>query len=47
MLFQTTAKTTTDGEPQLDKDFLQQSNINSGGIMTNAVITTLAETPCK
>jgi hypothetical protein len=47
MIFQTNSKPTTDGEPQINKDFSQPSNINSGGLITNAMITTLAETPCK
>jgi hypothetical protein len=47
MLFQTNVKSTIDGEPQLNKDFSQQLNTNPGGVITNAMITTLAETPCK
>jgi hypothetical protein len=46
-IFQTTSKLTIDGEPLLNRDISQQSNINSSGMITNSVTTTLAETPCK
>ncbi|CAF4025800.1 unnamed protein product, partial [Rotaria sp. Silwood2] len=46
-IFQTNSKSTIDGEPQLNKEFSQQLNISSGGVIPSAVTTTLAETPCK
>jgi len=46
-IFQTTSKTTSDDELQLNRDITQQSNNNLSGIITNSMITTLAETPCK
>ncbi|CAF3024714.1 unnamed protein product [Rotaria sp. Silwood2] len=44
-IFQTNSKSTIDGEPQLNKEFSQQLNISSGGVIPSAVTTTLAETP--
>ncbi|CAF3697180.1 unnamed protein product, partial [Rotaria sordida] len=44
-IFQTQSKSTIDGEPQLNKEFSQQSNTNAAGIISSAVTTTLAETP--
>jgi hypothetical protein len=36
-----------DDEPPLNRDISQQLNNNLTGIITNAMTTTLAETPCK
>ncbi|CAM2717839.1 unnamed protein product [Rotaria socialis] len=44
-IFQTPLKSVGDGEPQLNKDFAQQLSLNSAGLMTSAMTTTLAETP--
>jgi hypothetical protein len=47
-IFQTNSKSTTDEEPPLNQEIAQQLNNNNlPGIITNSVITTLAETPCK
>lgn len=46
-LFQSNAKSTIDGEPQLNKEMSLPSTTHSLAITTNAVTTTLAETPCK
>ncbi|CAF5053214.1 unnamed protein product, partial [Rotaria socialis] len=46
-IFQTPLKSVGDGEPQLNKDLAQQLSLNSAGLMTSAMTTTLAETPCK
>lgn len=46
-VFQTNAKSAADGEPPLNKDITQQMNANSLGLLSNAMTTTLAETPCK
>ncbi|CAM4858394.1 unnamed protein product [Rotaria socialis] len=44
-IFQTPLKSVGDGEPQLNKDLAQQLSLNSAGLMTSAMTTTLAETP--
>ncbi|CAF0773648.1 unnamed protein product [Rotaria sp. Silwood1] len=44
-VFQTNSKSTTDGEPQLNKEISPQSNMSSTGVISSAMTTTLAETP--
>ncbi|CAF4279654.1 unnamed protein product, partial [Adineta steineri] len=49
-IFQTNLKSPANDEPQLNKDFSQQqqqSNSSSTVLLSNAMIATLAETPCK
>lgn len=46
-VFQTNSKSTTDDEPQLNRDFTPQSKDRLPGIITNSMITTLVDTPCK
>jgi hypothetical protein len=46
-IFQANIRSTIDDEPSLNKEISPQSPIDSLGITTNAMIITLAETPCK
>jgi hypothetical protein len=46
-IFQTNSKSTTDGEPLLNREISPQSDNNLTAAITNAMITTLAETPCR
>ena len=48
MIFQSNSKPTTDDELQLNRDLSQELNNNNlSGIITNSMVTTLAETPCN
>ncbi|CAF1627528.1 unnamed protein product [Adineta ricciae] len=44
-VFQANSKSNSDSEPQLNRDFIPQPNTNAPGVISNAMITTLAETP--
>ena len=46
-VFQTTSKSITDDEPPLNRDFSPQSKDRLPGTITNSMVTTLVDTPCK
>lgn len=46
-VFQTNSKAGSDDEPALNREFIPRGNSHLPGIITNSMVTTLADAPCK
>lgn len=46
-VFQTSSKSALDEEPQLNREFVPRADNHLPGIITNSIVTTLVDTPCK
>ena len=46
-VFQTSSKSGLDEEPPLNPEFIPRANNHLSGIITNSMVTTLVDVPCK